>query len=305
MVFAMELYQLRTFVMVADEGNLTRAAKRLNASQPAVSAHIKALELELAISLFIRTPKGMVLTADGVKLRQHADGVLAAAEAMHSAAGRMRGVLKGSLRIGINAAPETLRVAELFSAMREQHPDVKLHLLQAMTGEVQDKLENGELDAGFMFGDHCFEKIYQLELQQMELVVVGPWQLKQDFATIEPSGLGRYPWIHTPADCPLQSVSSTFFARHGFSPQQAALIDDESVIRVMVRSGVGLSLMLKQDAVGGGPGEKLAIWDREKLQMALSIACLHRRKEEPMLQMLFSMLSAIWEGECGGGGGRL
>lgn len=65
----MELYQLKTFTMVAKKGHLTRSAKRLNDCQPADSAHIKALEAELGGNLFTRTPKGMALTADGVQLK--------------------------------------------------------------------------------------------------------------------------------------------------------------------------------------------------------------------------------------------
>ncbi|MCP5237554.1 MAG: LysR family transcriptional regulator [Zoogloeaceae bacterium] len=53
----MELYHLRTFVTVAEEGHLTRASERLFTSQPAVSAHIKALEEELGVTLFERTPR--------------------------------------------------------------------------------------------------------------------------------------------------------------------------------------------------------------------------------------------------------
>lgn len=53
----MELYQLNTFVVVAEEKHLTRASVRLNSSQPTVSAHIKALEEELETRLFIRTPE--------------------------------------------------------------------------------------------------------------------------------------------------------------------------------------------------------------------------------------------------------
>jgi DNA-binding transcriptional LysR family regulator len=61
----MELYQLRIFLTIARTGNLTRAAERLNASQPAVSSQIKALEEELGVTLFARTPRGMELTQEG------------------------------------------------------------------------------------------------------------------------------------------------------------------------------------------------------------------------------------------------
>jgi len=68
----MELYHLKTFITVAEEGHLTRVAQRLNTSQPAVSAHIKGLEEELGLMLFVRTPKGMRLTREGEELRDQA-----------------------------------------------------------------------------------------------------------------------------------------------------------------------------------------------------------------------------------------
>ena len=291
----MELYQLRTFSMVADEGNLTRASKRLHTSQPAVSAHIKALEDELGVSLFIRTPKGMMLTADGVKLREHAGSVLSSVAEMEREAGQMRGVLRGTLRIGINAEPGMLQVAELFAEMRAQHPDLHLHFLQAMTGEVLNKLEENELDAGFMYGEVESERIFFTELRQLEMVVAGARHLQSEFDATSAQELGKYPWIITPQDCPFQAISSGFFRRHGFDPRHAALIDDESIIRVMVKNGVGLSLLLRQDAMAGTLEERLAVWDKEKLHLQLSIGCLQRRREEPMLQTLFSILSRIWQ----------
>lgn len=57
----MELYQLKTFLIIARTGNLTRAATELHASQPTVSGQLKALEEELNVVLFERTPRGMVL----------------------------------------------------------------------------------------------------------------------------------------------------------------------------------------------------------------------------------------------------
>ena len=76
----MEFYQLNTFVKVADEGNLTRAAERLFTSQPAISAQIKALEEELGVELFERSSRGMRLTAKGQLLYDQAAATLAAAE---------------------------------------------------------------------------------------------------------------------------------------------------------------------------------------------------------------------------------
>ena len=70
----MELYHLKTFVTVAEERHLTRAAERLCVSQPAISAHIKALEEELGLALFERTPKGMLPTAAGEALLEEEFG---------------------------------------------------------------------------------------------------------------------------------------------------------------------------------------------------------------------------------------
>lgn len=64
----MELYQLKTFVAIAKEGSLTRAAERVFTSAPAVSAQLKALEDELGVKLFERTPRGMVPTQAGRSL---------------------------------------------------------------------------------------------------------------------------------------------------------------------------------------------------------------------------------------------
>ena len=119
----MELYQLRTFAMVAEVGNLTRAAERLHTSQPAVSAHIKALEAELGLSLFERTPKGMQLTPAGAALKAKAAAALSAADAVRFEAKRLKDELTGTLRLGLHIDPQYLRVADLLTVLGRAHPD--------------------------------------------------------------------------------------------------------------------------------------------------------------------------------------
>ncbi len=76
----MSLSQLEYFVVVAEEEHLSRAAKRLHVSQPPLTRQIRALEDELETKLFERTPRGMRLLPTGVRLLEHARGILNAVE---------------------------------------------------------------------------------------------------------------------------------------------------------------------------------------------------------------------------------
>ena len=291
----MELYQLRTFRMVAQEGHLTRAAKRLNASQPAVSAHIKTLEDKLGVSLFLRTPTGMVLTPNGRTLLEHAIHALAVIDEMAGVAEKLQGNISGNLKIGMNTEPDSLKIPDFFSTMKNIHPDIKLHLLQSMTGDLLNKLEDGLLDAGFMYGNNKSDNMFTVELQQLPVVVAGsgPWSNLLKNAT--PKDLGTFPWIMTPDNCPFHTVTLRIFKKYDIQPEQIAFVDQESTLKTIMRAGVGVSLVLEQDTRDFGENE-LSIWKNEDFFLPLSIGCLERRKEEPLLQTLFSLLTRIWEG---------
>ncbi len=290
----MELYQLRTFKIVAEEGHLTKAAKRLHASQPAISAHIKNLEEELGISLFRRTPKGMILTAEGITLREHAEKALAIVEEMVSQAGKLQKTLNGEFRIGINSSADSLRIPELFSVIKTRHPNLHMHLLQCMTGEVLNKLEAGELDAGFMCGNNSSEKIIAIELKKLRLVIAGPVAWREQLMAAQPSELDRFPWIMTPADCPFYNVASQLFKKHNLSPAQVALADEEATIKSMIKAGTGISLLFEQEVMQEEIDGSIAVRRKERFGLPLSIACLARRQEEPVLKVFLSAVSKIW-----------
>jgi DNA-binding transcriptional LysR family regulator len=288
----MEIYQLRTFKMVAEEGHLTRAAKRLHASQPAVSSHIKALEDELGVTLFQRTPKGMILTAEGLQLKSHADKALTVVDEMVLQAGTLRKTHTGELRIGINTGADSLRIPELFSAIQNHHPSLRLHLLQCMTGEVLNRLEEGLLDAGFMYGENSSEKIITSKLTEFSLVIAGPVAWLDRLEAAGTADLDQFPWIMTPADCPFHTVAVQLFKKHNLLPAQVVLVDQEATIKSMIKAGTGISLLLEQDILQDAGN--LAVWKKEPLSLSLSIACLQRRQQEPIMQTLFASLRGIW-----------
>ena len=147
----MELYHLKTFVMVAKEEHLTRAAEKLHTSQPAVSAHIKALEEELGLTLFLRTAKGMRLTNEGMKLYQNALAALATIDDFQHQAQRMQKEINGIIRLGLHTDPAYLHLNTLFSKMRQKYIEVEFHLLQRWSWQQPHDIRTGALDAGFIY----------------------------------------------------------------------------------------------------------------------------------------------------------
>jgi len=107
----MELWQLRTFRVVAETLNFTKAGKQLNLTQSAVSHQIKALETELGEPLFIRAKRGVKLSESGRVALEHAQQILHEAEALRERVSGHAHSATGSVRV----AAATQALAYLFA----------------------------------------------------------------------------------------------------------------------------------------------------------------------------------------------
>ena len=132
----MELYHLRTFVAVAQTGNLTQAAKRLYTTPPAMSAHIKALEDELNTALFTRSSKGMALTEKGKLLLEKAQATLDSAVDLVNLAATNQSELIGSCRIGLNTCAKHLKLSTLIEELNQNCPGISLEVSQQSSGKI-------------------------------------------------------------------------------------------------------------------------------------------------------------------------
>ncbi len=130
----MDLTQLRAFITVAREGNLTRAAERLHVTQPAVSLQLKSLQQTLVVQLFTRTPAGLTLTADGAKLLPLAEKVVAGSQELVQAAHSLHSTLSGKLAIGTILDPEFTRLGAFLKMLVEGYTQVPTDLKHGMLG---------------------------------------------------------------------------------------------------------------------------------------------------------------------------
>jgi DNA-binding transcriptional LysR family regulator len=245
----MEIYQLKTFVAVAAEGNLTRAADRVFTSPPAVSAQLKALEDELGVRLFDRNSRGMSLTSAGEQLLHEAQRTIAAAQAMQAAAAGIRGQARGAVRMGSVSDPVSLRLGEVFVRLAQRHPQVALHLHQGVSVRTIQAVRRGELDCAYVLNAHeQQEGLEVVRLQPNEVVAVLPVNQAKERVPGTLAELVRLPWVTTPADCGLRWHLGQLFEAAGASLPTGAMADTEGMVRSMVASGIGAGLMRRDQA---------------------------------------------------------
>ena len=290
----MELYQLRSFITVAQESHLTRAANRLNISQPAVSAHIKALEEELGLSLFIRTPTGMELTAGGKQLFAQAAKILQEADAFISLGERLSTQPSGILRIGLNRSAEFLRIGPLYQQLRSICPKLKIILQQSVSGTIVRMIRTKELDCGFILGLYAGDDLSFVELARFKLCVVGPVELEAELRQADHAGLAEFPWIGIPDDAPYHGIMQQYFIDRGMPLVTETVADQQSAILSMIESGVGLSFMLAEEAAAAAEQGRVAMWSGGDFPIELFFAYRTRDRKSLKVKVVTEMITKLW-----------
>jgi DNA-binding transcriptional LysR family regulator len=290
----MELYQLRTFIVVAEEGNVTRAAARLGLTPPSVSAQIKHLEEELHVQLFVRTSQGMLLTEHGTLLRSKAEHTLQAATAVVSEAARLQAHLVGQVSFGLNATPEVSRIGAIAAHLQSTAPGLTLQLVASVSGKIVEALHTAALDIGYVFGPITHTALIARRVDVVELVVAVPMRWAQQVAQAGWQEIATLPWLYADAYCPFQDLVDQLFAQRQLDYQRVVLTHDEATKCALVSAGVGLALLERSEAEGARQAGKLVIWDAPPLPCDLSVAYARQRAHDPLIQAVVASVCHAW-----------
>lgn len=296
----MELYQLRTFVTVADTGNLTQAAERLFTSQPAVSAHIKALEEELEIKLFDRTPKGMRLTDNGISLREKAQLVLNAGNDLKLKAKTLQGILTGQAKIGLNADADYLLLARWHNTLMSQYPQLKIQLTQSTSVELIKKISSGSLDVTFFSGDdtdNSYDEVANINLCTTNAVIAAAPKYKELLRNANATELSKLPWIYPEPLCIYHKLIKQLFANSG-QPSFITAGASEDSINALLKSGVGLAFIRDDEADTMLKKGEIVVWPGEAFSLPLRLAYLKSRKEDPVVKALIEIIVGTFTERC-------
>lgn len=147
----MDLRQLRYFAQVVESGSFSKAANQLHVAQPALSQHVRHLEEELGVVLLHRSSQGVKATEAGGRLLVHAKRILADfAEITDSVRGKSASP-RGVVRFGMPGTVGELLAVPLIEAAKAKYPDIRIRIVEAMSGYVLDWLRRGDLDLAMIY----------------------------------------------------------------------------------------------------------------------------------------------------------
>lgn len=146
----MELRVLKYFLTVAQEENITRAAKRMHITQPTLSRQLMQLEDELGVKLFKRTKHSILLTEEGVLLRQRAQEMVSIEDKIINDFANKDNVLSGKITIGSGETQSMNEVAEKIASFQNINPDVDFEIFSGIADDIKMKIENGTVDIGLL-----------------------------------------------------------------------------------------------------------------------------------------------------------
>ena len=139
----MDIKSLRYFVVVAEELNITRAAEKLNTSQPPLSNQMKALESELNATLFIRGKRHLKLTESGKLLYRHAKEIIDLADKTSSEIKTMNMGMNGTISIGLVEGSAPNIAASWIASFMKEYPGINFRVMDGNSDELIEKLRSG------------------------------------------------------------------------------------------------------------------------------------------------------------------
>jgi DNA-binding transcriptional LysR family regulator len=146
------LRQLELFLAVSRARSFRKAAARVALSQSALSQQVKALEEELGLRVFDRLGRTIATTEAGRLLETHVQRILAALEGAREAMAELRGVARGTLRLGASTTPGIYVLPRLLGRFTARHPGIELVLSIGNTREIEERVRTAEVDLGIVGG---------------------------------------------------------------------------------------------------------------------------------------------------------
>jgi len=245
----MDARRLRYFVTVAQLGSFSAAARRLHVAQPALSRHVKSLEAMLGVALLTRDARGVRLTHDGEELLAHSVHVLEQLDMLPRLVGPKSLRVAGRVVVGLPTSAGAVMAVPLLRAAIERYPNVRVHLIESLSGYLQEWIESGRLDLAVVYDPKPNPGVRVDSILVEDLWLVGsPQALPAGIDVMPLQELPHFPLVVPGASHSHRRLLEGVALSHGVRLDIRAEVDSLTVIKRMAAEA-GVFAILAHGAV--------------------------------------------------------
>jgi DNA-binding transcriptional LysR family regulator len=242
---AFTIRQLQYFVAVAEQGSVSRAARRLSISQSSATEAIKELESDLGVALFERHPRGLSITHKGHQFLRHATKILTdVSDARRSFSGEAE-AQAGRLQLGVTSLVAGYVLSDLLARYRRAYPAVSVTATEDNGDYLEHLLVGGELDVAVMVISNLRDRM----ALQAEILEVSPYRLWLPLGhplaaadIIGVNDIAAEPLIMLTID-EIEENTGKLLMALGARPQVAFRTRSVEAVRSLVATGAGVALL--------------------------------------------------------------
>lgn len=239
-----ELTDLKVFLAVFQEGNVSRGAARCHLAPSSASLRIKALEELLGTSLFVRHARGVVPTAAGEIMLEHVQRCLAGLSQMEADLAPFAQGLTGHLTVLANNNVLHSFLPQDLAAFLASYPDVRIHLQERMGTDIIPAVAEGRADVGIVAVDSDHPQLSFHAYREDRFVVLLPRRhVLAHRSALRFSDCLEYPLISLQTGTPLHTYLASQAARLGARLDVRVQVTGFSAIAALVASGAGLAIL--------------------------------------------------------------
>jgi LysR family nitrogen assimilation transcriptional regulator len=239
----MDLKQLAYFVHVVDLGGFSRAARVLGIAQPALSRHVRALEVELRQSLLLRNGRGATPTESGKRLLEHARGILQQVDRARREVEETKGAPVGHVVVGFPPTVALHVAVPLVREFRQRYPRASLSITEGLSSTLQEWLLVGRVDVAVVYNPVASPAVEIRPLVDEQLCLIGPGGKRGAVRALRLRDLPRYPLLIPSRPNAIRMLVETRLAAIGLRPQVAMEIDAVPALLELVAEGHGYAVL--------------------------------------------------------------
>ena len=285
---ALELSELRAFLVLADHLHFSHAAEVLHVSQPALTKQMQRLEAKVAGRLLVRGYRKVALTPAGEILRDRARRLLREAEVAEQMARLAVNGKAGVLRIGFGIGSLAAGLPGILMRFRQQFPEVQVSMRDMSTPDQIEALHQGDIDVGFV----------RLPVESAELVTVPV--LEEMLVAAIPPGMSYRKGLSDLRNEPFVVISrsgSVSFFDHlvqtcraaGFSPRIVQEVNELLTVLFLVQAGAGVSLVPSSASRMRVPNVRLLDTHLAEAKWKIGLTWRKRDQSDPLVRNFVSL----------------